>query len=82
MRPGRPNPYVEKFEDTKAKDRQQNEKSKRTNNDLLNITQNTKGRPTRTQLKTGIEVMCLRRVGSSCENEHFFEFQFLQVVFF
>ena len=40
--------------------------AKRTNNDLQNISQNTKDRVTRSILKTGGEVMCSRRVSCSC----------------
>ena len=40
-------------------------KDKRTNNDLQN-THKTKDRVTRTQLKTGGEIMCSGRVSSSC----------------
>jgi len=42
-------------------DRQHNDqkiKDNRTNNDLQNITQKTKGRPTKTLLTTGGELMC------------------------
>ena len=41
-------------------------KRKGTNNDIQNITQKTKDRATRTSLKTGGELMCSERVGSSC----------------
>ena len=41
-------------------------KDKRTNNDLQNITYKTKDRVTWTPLKTGGELMCFGRVGSSC----------------
>jgi hypothetical protein len=42
------------------------EKNKRTDNDLLNITQKTKGRTKRTPLKTGSELRSYERVSSSC----------------
>jgi hypothetical protein len=45
------------------KDRKHNDQGQR---DLQNITQKTKIRPTRTPLKTGGELRCSRRVGSSC----------------
>jgi hypothetical protein len=51
------------------KDRQHNgqkKKDKGTNNDLQNTTQKTKGRATHTSLKTGGELRCSGRVGSSC----------------
>ena len=38
----------------------------KTNNDLQNITHKAKDRVTRTPLKTEGELMCSRRVGSSC----------------
>jgi len=41
-------------------------KRKGTNNDIQNITQKTKDRATRTSLKTGGELICSERVGSSC----------------
>ena len=41
-------------------------KRKGTNNDIQNITQKTKDRTTRTSSKTGGELMCCERVGSSC----------------
>jgi hypothetical protein len=41
-------------------------KGKGTSNDLQNITQKTKDLETRTQLKTGSELMCSGRDGSSC----------------
>ena len=41
-------------------------KYKRTNKDLQNITHKTKDRVTRTPLKTGVELRCSGRVGSSC----------------
>ena len=53
----------------KLKDRQHNrqtKKDKRTNHDLQNIKQKTKDRVRRTSLKTGGELMCSGRVGSSC----------------
>ena len=64
------------FEDNKGgirsrypkKDRQYNgqkKNDKRTNKDLQNITQKTKNRATRTPLKTGSELRCPGRVGSS-----------------
>jgi hypothetical protein len=65
----------EKFEDTKgvirshkSKDRQHNgqkKKNQRTNNDLQNITQKTKDQATWTSLKTGSELGCSGKVGSS-----------------
>jgi len=39
----------------KSKDRQQNDKRKRTHNDPKNITQKVKDRATRTQFKTGVK---------------------------
>ena len=39
---------------------------KRTNNELQNTTLKTKDGATRTQLKTGGELMCSERVNSSC----------------
>ena len=51
------------------KDRQHNgkrKKYKRTNNDLQNLQIKLKDRVTRTPLKTGGELMCSRRVSSSC----------------
>jgi hypothetical protein len=39
---------------------------KRTNNELQNTTLKTKDGATRTQLKTGGELMCSGRVNSSC----------------
>ena len=39
---------------------------KRTNNDLQNITEKNRDRVTGTSLKTGGELMCSGRVGSSC----------------
>ena len=66
---------TEEFEDTKrvrrirkSKDTQRNGQKKKdngTNNDLRNITQNTKDRVTRTTLNTASELMCPGRVGSS-----------------
>ena len=49
-------------------DRQFNgqKKDKRTNSDLLNITQNTKDRVTRTSLYTGSNLMCFGIVNSYC----------------
>jgi hypothetical protein len=44
----------------------QMKKDKRTNNDLQNTTHKTKDRVTRTPLKTGGELRCSGRVGSSC----------------
>jgi hypothetical protein len=41
-------------------------KDKRTNNDLLNITQKTKDRATRSPIKTGGELGCPERVSRSC----------------
>jgi len=41
-------------------------KDKMTNNDLLNTTQKTQDPVTQASLKTGDELMCLGRVGSSC----------------
>jgi len=41
---------------------------KRTTNDQQNTTQKTKDRATRTPLKTGDQLMCSGRVGSSCFN--------------
>ena len=65
-----------KFEDTKgvnrkgkSKDGQYNgqvKKDKRTNKDLLNITQKTKDRTTRTPLNTGGERRCSRWVNNIC----------------
>jgi len=57
--------FIPKYEDTKGvirshkskKDGQYNGQ-KRTNNDLQNITQETKDQATRTPLKTGVELMC------------------------
>jgi ribosomal protein L19E len=50
-----------------SKDRQRAMgKRKGTNNDLLNTTQRTKVRATRTTLKTGGERRCSGRVGSHC----------------
>jgi hypothetical protein len=40
--------------------------AKRTNNDLQNISQNTKDRVTRSTLKTGGELVCSGRVSCSC----------------
>jgi len=65
------------FEDTKGviisrkskKDRQYNgqrKKDKRTNNDLQNVTHETKDRATRTPLKTGGELRCSKKVCNSC----------------
>jgi hypothetical protein len=45
-------------------------KDKRTNNDLQNITHNTKERVTRTSLRTGGELMCFGRVSSSCTTNY------------
>jgi len=69
--------WEEEFEDTKGaigiriskKNRQHNgqkKKCKRTNNNLQNITYKTKDRVTRITLKTGDELRCSGRVGSSC----------------
>ena len=44
----------------------QKKKDKSTNNNLQNITHKTKDRVTRTPLKPGGELMCSRRVSSSC----------------
>jgi hypothetical protein len=44
----------------------QKKKEKRTNNDLQSFTQKTRDRVTRTLLKTGGELMCSGRIGSSC----------------
>jgi hypothetical protein len=41
-------------------------KEKRKNNHLQNTTWKTKGRVTRNPLKTESELMCSRRVSSSC----------------
>ena len=52
----------------RQKDRQHNgkkKKEKKTNNDLQNITHKTKDRVTRTPLKTGGELRCSGKVGSS-----------------
>jgi hypothetical protein len=43
---------------------------KRTNNELQNTTLKTKDGATRTQLKTGGELMCSERVNSSCSTPH------------
>jgi len=43
-------------------------RGKGTNNDLQNTTQKTKDRETRTPLKTGGELWCSGRVGSSCSS--------------
>ena len=67
----------EEFEDTKGaiiiriskKNREHNgqkKKVKRSNNNLQNITHNIKDRVSRSPLKTGGELMCSGRVGSSC----------------
>jgi hypothetical protein len=69
--------YWQELEDAKGviiickskKDRQligQKIKDIRTNNDLQNITQKIKDQATWTSLKTGSELGCSRRVGSSC----------------
>jgi len=53
------------------KDRQHNDQKKkdiRTNNDLQNITHNTKDGVTRIPLKPGGELRCTRKVGSSCSS--------------
>jgi hypothetical protein len=71
----------EEFEDTKEvvrirkskKDIQHNgqrQKDKRTNNDPQNITHKTKGRVTRTPLKTEDELRCSGRVSSSCSTSY------------
>ena len=71
------NHWQEELEDAKGvirickskKDRQHNGqkiKDIRTNNDLQNITQKTKDQATWTSLKTGSELRCSGRVGSSC----------------
>jgi hypothetical protein len=55
----------------KSKNRQHNGKKKkfnRTNNDLQNITQKTDDWVTKTPLKTGGELRCSGRVGSSCSS--------------
>ena len=68
---------IEQFEDIKAvirirkpkKDRQHNgqkKKDKRANNDLQSITHNIKDPVSRIPLKTGGELRCSGRVGSSC----------------
>jgi hypothetical protein len=44
----------------------QTKKDKGTNNDLQNIAPKTKDRVTRAPLKTGDELRCSGRVGSSC----------------
>ena len=44
------------------------EKELKTNNDLQNTTQKTKDCETRDPLKTGSELMCSGRVGSSCSS--------------
>jgi hypothetical protein len=44
------------------------EKEQKTNNDLQNTTQKTKDCETRDPLKTGSELMCSGRVGSSCSS--------------
>ena len=72
----RKNKYKKEIEDTKeviririSKDTQhkgQKKKDKRTNNDLQSITHKTKDRTSRTPLKTGDELGCSGRVGSSC----------------
>ena len=46
--------------------RHQQTKDTRKNNDLQNITQKTKDRTTGTPLKTGNELLCSGRAGSSC----------------
>jgi hypothetical protein len=68
--------FQEKIEDTTGvirirkskKDRRygQNEKDKRTNNNLQNTTEKTKDRVTQTSLKTGCEFMCSGRLNISC----------------
>ena len=66
--------HEEEFEDTKRvirihkskKDRQLNGQTKRTNNDLQNITQKGKDRAARTPIKAGDELGCPGRENSSC----------------
>jgi hypothetical protein len=43
-----------------------NTMTKRTNNNLQNITHKTKDRVTRTTLKSGVEFSCCGRVSSTC----------------
>ena len=45
---------------------QKGKRDKMTNNHLQNITEKTKGRATRTPLKSGGELMCSGRVGTFC----------------
>jgi hypothetical protein len=52
----------------KWKKYRQHERGKMRNNDLQSTTQKTKDQTTRTQLKTGDELRCSGRVGSSCSN--------------
>ena len=59
---GNQNPYIEEENTTKWP----KEKVQRTNNDLKKHTNRTKDRITRTPLKTGDELRCFGRVGSSC----------------
>jgi hypothetical protein len=57
------------------KDRQYNDqkkKDKRTDNDLQNTTQKTKGRTTWTPLKTGVELRCSGRVICVLVISHFY----------
>ena len=67
--------WQEEFEDTqevirirmhKSKARHHNGQKKTDNQRSTNITHKTKDRVTRTPLKTGDELGCPRRVGSSC----------------
>ena len=44
----------------------QKKKDKRTNSDLLNITQQTKDQATRMPLKTSGELRCSEKINSSC----------------
>jgi hypothetical protein len=50
-------------------------KRKRTNNDLQNITQKTKNRVAWTTLKSGGELRCSGRVGSSCSTSGTLRYQ-------
>ena len=71
--------FFSEFEDTKGiirirkskKNRHNGNKNKRrTNNDQQSTTQKTKDRVTRTPLKTGGELRCSGRVGSSCSTSY------------
>ena len=63
------NDYYQGTEPIQITDRHRNgqeKKTKRTKNDLQNTTQKSEDRTTRTPLKTGVEIRCYGRVGSSC----------------